>query len=135
MQLSESELEKIKRSVERAFEELAEAARSLEHDEYLKHFDRENFTALNADGTVALSFEEFENMYRQQVAVLKSYESLEFSNVKITVINPQTAILVNEFEASVLLKSGEVVSASGGGMQVWTETEGNWKLVSVSSSS
>ena len=132
MQLSE---DKIKDSVNQAFGGLIEAAKSLDVGRYVEFFDKERFTALNDDGTVTHSFDEFENTYRQQISALVNYESLEFSNVKISVINSQTAILVNEFTASVLLKSGDVVTAKGAGTQVWAETDGAWKLVSVSGSS
>ncbi|MCB1025506.1 MAG: hypothetical protein KDB79_14010 [Acidobacteria bacterium] len=47
----------------------------------------------------------------------------------------ETAILVKEFEASVLLKFGDVVYAAGAGSQVWNEIDGVWKLVGVCRSS
>jgi ketosteroid isomerase-like protein len=135
MKLSNKEESNIIESVDQAFKGLAEAAKSLDVGQYSEFFDKAKFTALNADGTVTHSFEEFENTYREQISFLERYQSLEFSNVKISIINLQTAILVNEFSAEVKLKSGEIISAKGAGTQVWSETDGEWKLVSVSSSS
>ena len=60
--------------------------------------------------------------------------SLDFANVKVTVINPTTVILVNEYKQTMLLKSGGLVKQSGGGTQVWAKTNDSWKIVSVSAS-
>lgn len=126
--------ETITEDVQRAFEGLAGAAKALDHDRYFEHFDPASFTSLNADGTVFHSLDAFRDHYRAGVAALANYESLTFSNVKIDVIDAQTAILVNEYEAVVELTSGDLVTARGAGTQVWSKRSGNWKLVSVSSS-
>lgn len=120
--------------VRSAFASLVKAAEALDVDEYLNHFDRDRFTALNADGTVVHSFSEWEDAIGSQFAALEAYESLDFDRVKITALNADTAILVNEYRAIVLLASGETVSAKGGGTQVWRRTDDDWKLVNVSSS-
>jgi len=135
MNFSEKQGNEIVESVERAFAGLAEAAKSLDVDKYVEFFDKEKFTALNEDGTVTHTFEEFIETYLGQISSVKEYQSLEFLNVKITVVNANTAILVNEFKAKVVLKSGDVIAAGGAGTQVWAESDGNWRLVSVSSSS
>lgn len=132
--LSNKDVNKISQAVDKSFTGLIGAARSLNVDAYFQYFDRKHFTALNADGTVVHSMEAFEEVARQQFAALESYRSLEFSQVKISVINRETAVLVNEYKADVVLKSGDLVSASGGGTQVWALRDGAWKLVSVSSS-
>lgn len=132
--LSDRGVEEISRAVNESFVGLVAAARSLDVDAYFQYFDSKRFTALNADGTVVHSIEAFEKMVRQQFAALESYHSLEFSNVKISVINRTTAVLVNEYQAEVVLKSGDQISASGGGTQVWASIDGVWKLISVSSS-
>ncbi len=132
--LSNEDVNQINGAVNQSFSRLAAAAQALDADAYFEHFDKQRFTALNADGTVAHSFEVFEKATRQQFAALESYRLLEFSKVKISVINRSAVILVNEYQADVVLKSGEMVSAGGGGTQVWAYTDGMWKLVSVSSS-
>lgn len=134
MELSETKNNEITKEINQVFKGLAEAAKTLDVGEYAKFFDKERFTALNADGTVTHSFEDFINSYSEQISALKSYKSLEFKNVKITIINSTTAILVNEFDAIVVFRSGDEISASGAGTQVWSKVENSWKLVSVSSS-
>jgi aspartokinase len=52
----------------------------------------------------------------------------------VTVINPSTAILVNEYKQTILLKNTDTVQQSGGGTQVWSKSENKWKLVSISAS-
>ncbi len=65
---------------------------------------------------------------------LGAYQSLKFPNVNVSVIDDNTAILVNEFTQTVLLRNGTTYTASGGGTQVWSKRSGQWKLVSVSAS-
>lgn len=125
---------KIESEVNYAFSGLIEAVQSLNVDRYLEFLDKQKFTSLNEDGSVFYNFSDFENTFRQQMSSLEKYESLEFTNIKITVINSSTAVLVNEYIATVVLKSGDMVSASGAGTQVWSKSNDVWKLVSVSGS-
>lgn len=131
---SAEERARIRASVTEAFNGLVNAAKSLQAEPYLAYFDKQIFTALNADGTVTHSFDAFSQTYLQQIQALERYDSLVFSNVKVTAINSKTAILVNEFKADVILQSGDSLSMKGGGTQVWALQHKSWKLVSVSSS-
>jgi len=131
---SKAEKAEIRAAVSQSFSGLVESVTSLDANHYYEFFDADKYTSLNEDGTVTHSFEEFQEAYDEQITFIKKYNSLAFSNVKITVIDRNTAILVNEYEAEVLLQSGDMVMASGGGLQVWSNTTGEWKLVSVSSS-
>ncbi len=124
----------IRADVDEAFKGLALAARTVDIESYLDYFDNEHFTALNADGTVTHSMANFEAVARQSFAAIKSYSSLDFSKVKITVVNRTTAVLVNEYQAELVLTSGESLSAAGAGSQVWSKSADRWQLVSVSSS-
>lgn len=121
--------------VQQAFEGLAAAARTLDHNAYFSFFDVERFTSLNEDGTVYTSFAEFERNTRPALEFIAAYNSLVFSNVQVTIVSPQTAVLVNEYAAEVVLTSGDTASAGGAGTQVWSKNTGEWKLVHVSSSS
>ena len=132
---SENFDDEIKSEVNQSFIGLVEAAKSLNVERYFQFFDKDIFTSLNENGSVFHSLTDFEKLYREQIPYIEKYKSLEFFNVKIAVINRTTAILVNEFHAVVLLKSGETVSASGAGTQVWSKVSDRWKLVNVSSSS
>jgi len=123
----------IREEVRTEFQGLIEAAKSLDPERYLAYFDKDNFTGLNANGTVTHSLEEFANQYRRSLPLFDRYEYLEFFKVKITVLNRSTAILVNEFQADIQLREGSLISLSGGGSQVWHRKNGAWKLVSVSS--
>ncbi len=121
-------------AISQSFDGLVEAVTSLNVDRYYEFIDTDKYTGLNEDGTVTHTFMEFKKIYDAQIPYIKEYRSLEFSNVKITVIDKNTAILVNEYEAEVLLQSGDVVTGSGAGTQVWSNTTGQWKLVSLSGS-
>lgn len=125
----------IEAEVNKAFEGLVEAAKSLDSSRYFEFFDRENFTGLNADGKVWHSIKSLESIILPGFQMVEKTISLDFRNVKITVINQTTAILVNEYDQTILLKSGEIIKQSGGGTQVWHQIDSTWKLVSVSSSS
>lgn len=132
--LAPAQENEIRGEVNAAFAGLAEASKTLNHEAYFSYFDAENYTALNENGEVLHSFKAFKDIYEPQLGYLESYQSLEFTNVKIDVIDATTAILVNEYEAIVTLTSGETVSAAGAGTQVWSKRTGSWKLVNVSSS-
>ena len=106
----------------------------LDNEAYFKHFDPNRFVALNADGTVVHSFDEFKKNYLQGVQGLSGYEELKFDKVKISVIDNKNALLVNEYSASLRLRDGQTVSVKGAGTQVWHKMDSEWKLVSVSSS-
>lgn len=124
----------IEQEVLAAFDGLVKAAESLDADGYFAFFDKERFSGLNADGTVWHSFNDLQTLISSGFPMIEKNISLEFKNVKVTVINVTTAILVNEYTQSILLKSGDVVKQSGGGTQVWSKSDGTWKLVSVSAS-
>lgn len=134
MDLTNSTKIEIESEVHDAFNGLVEASKSFDSDRYLEYFDKEKFSGLNADGTVWHSMKDFEALIRHGFSMVEKSESLEFYNVKITVINQTTAILVNEYKDSVQLKNGELFQQAGGGIQVWSKSNGTWKLVSVSAS-
>lgn len=117
-----------------AFNGLVQASESLDPTKYFEFFNKDKFTGLNADGTVWHSIQSLEAMIFSGFSVVEQVTSLEFKNVKVTVVNPITAILVNEYTQSMLLKSGDIVKQSGGGTQVWSKSDGTWKLVSISAS-
>lgn len=119
--------------IEAAFDGLVAAPKSLDVDRYLEYFDQARFTGLNEDGTVVHSLGEFARHY--SAPLIERYHSLEFSRVKITVLNSSTAVLVNEYTAQIVLKTGERIEAAGAGTQVWGLVDDDWRLVSVSSSS
>jgi hypothetical protein len=133
--MSEEEERTVKESVQRAFDGLVEASRSLNAERYFEYFDDQKFSGLSAAGTVWHSIEDLESVIRPGFSMIEEIQSLEFDNVKITIVDRTTAILVNEYNDTALLKNGEVVSGSGGGVQVWSKSGGSWKLVSVADAS
>lgn len=133
-QLSEAAAENLRQQVLARFEQLADAAQRLDHDGYFALFDRQRFTALMADGTTLDSFNKFREIYLQGIAPVDRYVSLSFDPVQVTVLSDSVAVLMNEFEAQLILKSGKRVTASGAGSQIWQRTGNQWLLVSIASS-
>lgn len=125
---------KVEAEVLEAFQGLVDASVALDASRYFAYFDKDKFTGLNADGKVWHSIKKLEELIEPGFSAVEKSMSLEFFNVKVTVINPTTAILVNEFKQTMLLKNGKVLEQSGGGTQVWSRSESAWKLVSVSAS-
>ena len=117
-----------------SFQELVSASKALDAKRYFACFDREKFTGLNSQGKVWHSIADLEKVILPGFSAVDKIVSLEFFNVKVSVINPSTAILVNEYKEAVLLKDGSLVRQSGGGSQVWSKSNNAWKLVSVSES-
>lgn len=126
--------DRIKQEVRIEFRGLVAAARNLDTSAYFSYFDHDKFSGLNADGTNWTSINDLTAIVEPGFSLTRKIESLEFTHVHITVIDNQTAILVNEYEQQILLKNGERVSDAGGGSQVWSRSTGQWKLVSVSAS-
>ena len=89
---------------------------------------------MNEDGTVTSSYPNFRDAFTAGTGHIERYEKLTFAPVKVIVIDRLTAILINEYEATVTLKSGQLVHVRGAGSQVWNRASGEWLLVSVSSS-
>lgn len=125
---------KIELEVLDAFKGLVKASEALDAKKYLEYYDREKFSGLNADGTVWRSIEDLERLIISGFPAVEKITSLEFKNVKVTIIDSSTAILINEYTQSLQLKNGNIAHQSGGGTQVWHITKGAWKLVSVSAS-
>ena len=124
----------IKAEVLGAFKGLVDASKALDSSRYLAYIDKEKFTGLGADGQVWHAFEDLEKLISAGFQMVQKIVALEFSNVKVTVINSSTAILVNEYRQTILLKNAETVQQAGGGTQVWSRSGTAWKLVSISAS-
>jgi len=116
------------------FNALVKSAETFDTPKYLAFFDKDKFTGLSQDGTVWHSFKDFELLISSGFPMMDRTISLEFTKVKVTVINATTAVLVNQYQHSMLLKSGDKVQQAGGGTQVWSKSNDAWKLVSVSAS-
>ena len=117
-----------------AFRGLVGAAEALDASAYFDCIDQEKFSGLSADGKAWHSFSDLETVITNGFDMVQKITFLEFSNLKVTVINPLTAILVNEYQQTILLKNGGTVQQSGGGVQVWSKSDDGWKLVSIGAS-
>ena len=80
-----------------AFKGLVEASKSLDKNKYFEYFDKKKFSGLNANGTVWHSFKSLDTLISAGFPMVEKVTFLEFKNVKVTVINQTTAILVNEY--------------------------------------
>tara|TARA_R110000868_G_scaffold368227_1_gene631224 strand:+ start:64021 stop:64494 length:474 start_codon:yes stop_codon:yes gene_type:complete len=134
-QFTEEDKSQIKTEVQKSFETLVLATKKSDWEGYFNLFDHENFSGLNADGTTWESFNEFKDSVLPAFKMIEKNQALKFPILKITVIDSQTAVLINEYEQQLLLTNGQSIEVSGGGTQVWSKASGTWKLVSVSASS
>ncbi len=133
--ISNVERSQIKGKILESFQSLAVANDEQNWDVYFSHFDLGNFSGINADGTAWESFQDFEASLMPSFSMIESSDSLYFPIIKITVLDKNTAILVNEYEQKITLISGQEFWARGAGTQIWSKKNGEWKLVSVSASS
>lgn len=124
----------IEAEVIHAFRGLVDASEALDASRYFDCIDQDKFSGMSADGKAWHSFSDLKNVITTGFAMVEKIVFLEFSNVKVTVINPLTAVLVNEYKQTILLKDGGAVQQSGGGVQVWSKTDDGWKLVSIGAS-
>jgi hypothetical protein len=124
----------IEAEVMAAFQELVDASTALDATRYFDCIDTEKFSGLSADGKVWHSFRDLEKVIAGGFPMIEKIVSLQFANVKVTLLNSSTAILVNEFKQTLRLKDDSVIHQAGGGAQVWCKSGGPWKLVSISAS-
>lgn len=124
----------VEKEVLASFHSLVDASKQLDVDRYFQHFDADKFIGLNSDGTNWNSIEELSPLIAIGFDSIHTVTLLEFPNIKVSVVDDYTAILVNEYTQSMLLKNGTSITVSGGGTQVWSKRTGQWKLVSVSAS-
>lgn len=129
-----SESSQIEQEVLESFESLVSASNKLDSELYFQHFDAEKFVGLNSDGTNWNSISDLTPLIVNGFGAIETINSLNFTNVKVSVIDSYTAVLVNEFVQSMTLKDGSIINVSGGGSQVWSKRSGDWKIVSVSAS-
>jgi len=127
-------VEQLEAEVMDAFRGLVEASRALDAERYFDYIDQDKFTGLSAEGKAWHAFTDLENVISSGFQMIDRIVSLEFFNVKVTVIHPATAILVNEFRQRIRLKNTDLVEQAGGGTQVWCKSTHGWKLVSISAS-
>lgn len=124
----------IKQEVLQSFQRLVNASKDLDTEKYYKIIDHAKFLGLNVNGTNWSSFQELKSAITPGFDSIKTINSLEFPNVKVSVIDHQTAVLVNEYIQSFTLKSGQTLISKGGGTQIWSKSSGKWLLVSISAS-
>lgn len=134
MKSTEARSDQIEAEVTDVFQGLVAASKALDSDRYLEYIDKDKFTGLSADGKAWHSVKNLEELIVSGFPMVEKIIGLEFHNVKVTVINESTAILVNEYKQTILLKNQNIVKQSGGGTQVWSKTGNTWKLVSISAS-
>ncbi len=134
MKLSEEIQYEIEREIRQSFNGLVEAARALDVRRYFEFIDAEKFVGLNADGSNWNSIDELRELIEAGFNSIERVESLEFINIRISVIDVNTAVLVNEYQQRVLLKSGTHYDDAGGGAQVWSKASGKWLIVSIAAS-
>lgn len=128
-------MNKIENEIMQQFETLKTTVKTLDIDAYFNLIDANKFVGLNADGSNWNSIDEFKTLMEPSFNSIAKVHKLEFTNVNISVIDSNTAILVNEFEQDIELKNGQTHSFAGGGTQVWSKQTGKWLLVSISASS
>ena len=129
-----SEDDQVRQEVLASFESLVASSKALDTQTYFKHFDNEKFSGLDASGQNWNSIDDLRALIEPGFNAVTKVDSLQFNNVKVTVVDSRNAVLVNEFEQLLTLKSGDQISLAGGGVQVWHKADGNWLLVSVAAS-
>jgi len=125
---------RVEDEVRQAFDNLTQASRTLNHDRFLAHFEPEGFSIV-INGETRFDFDEFSEFYLTQSTQIERIDTLNFDLVHITVLNPNSAILLNHYTQTLQLKSGEMIEASGSGTQIWVRRGDNWKIIHVGSHS
>ncbi|WP_199608896.1 hypothetical protein [Flocculibacter collagenilyticus] len=83
----------IKKEVLASFQSLVQASKDLDATHYFEHFNTHKFVGLNSDGTNWNSIEDLSPIINNGFSSIKEVTLLKFTNVKISVIDQNTAIL------------------------------------------
>ncbi len=132
--LTAQDVTNLEKEVLLSFQKLVSASKDRDLEIYFSLIDQQKFTGLKADGSNWNSFDDLKSDVTSGFSLIDSVKELKFPNIKVTIIDSNTAILVNEYLQVVELKDGIQLSMKGGGTQVWSKSSGNWLLVSISAS-
>lgn len=116
------------------FHRLVKAAEQRDISEYFNLVDMQKFVGLNSNGRNWNSAEELKSQLVDGFRAISAVNSLDFTNLNLSIIDQYTVVLVNEYQQMLTLTSGQIMAVKGGGTQVWSKRSGIWKLVSISSS-
>lgn len=122
----------IEKEVLLAFDALVDASTTLDTEAYFSLIDETKFVGLNSNGTNWNDISGLKRLIESGFAAIKKVKNLEFTNVRLSVIDDYTVVLVNEYNQTIELRDGSEHSVSGGGTQVWSKRSGSWLLVSIS---
>ena len=112
------------------FHNMIEDARRLDADAVLDHFWADGFTAALA-GELVREFPGWAEGYRAALAGAQSLDQLDFPEVVVQTIAPDTILLLNTYDQHITLTSGDVVEPTGYGTQVWVRREGEWRIIHI----
>jgi hypothetical protein len=87
----------VEKEILASFQSLVNASKRLDAKRYFEHFDADKFVGLNSDGTNWNSINDLMPVINIGFSSIHEVVSLKFPNVKVSVIDRYTAILVNEF--------------------------------------
>lgn len=112
------------------FHNMVEDAIRLDVDAVLEHFQPEGYSAALA-GTLYRDYDSWAPVYRRDLGAVARIDHLEFPEVSVHTINTDTILLLNTYEETITLRSGEQVDLSGYGTQIWTRVGGVWRMIHI----
>lgn len=112
------------------FHNMVEDARRLDAEAVLDHFWSDGFTAALA-GELIRDFPGWADGYRSLLATTESLDRVDFPDVVVQTIAPDTILLLNTYDQLIVMQSQDVIEATGYGTQVWVRRDGEWRIIHI----
>lgn len=113
------------------FHDMLGAVQRVDPDAALEFFQPDGFSAA-LSGRLYSEWDSWAQEYRQSMATIVSFDRLDFPEVRVRTITPDTILLLNTYDEQVTLQDGSVHQLTGFGTQVWTRQLGEWRIVHIS---
>lgn len=103
---------------------------ALDAEAVLEHFWAEGFSAaLSTD--LIVEYESWAQMYADLLSGADQVEHVEFPDVVVRTIAEDVILLLNTYDETLVMQSGDRLELQGYGAQVWVRRQGEWRIVHV----
>lgn len=118
------------REVCRRFRDMIDATRRLDGAALTSHYWEDGFSAI-IGGVIRRDFQAWRAELIAAFEMIARVEDLDFPEVAIQTIDPETILLLNTYTETLHMKDGTIVPVEGAGTQLWRRRDGEWRLSHV----
>jgi uncharacterized protein (TIGR02246 family) len=113
-------------------EEVIEAYEDLDPERILNYYDAG--IVYTGNGVMTSGKHSFEQMLREVLASVRSFNYVEFERFEVQVLSDETAICAVQFREGITLEGGTELHIRLAISYIWKHLNGSWKIIHESSS-